>query len=98
MSRGKELLKKIDEHIQSGKGKFYGLEFSDTDLRFIRKLLEAQEELIDVGILEHKEYCPSCGKRIRGKYCIGGRVYTPPFCCLCGKPLKPEGGDPPSEE
>lgn len=85
MSRGEELIKKIDEHIKNAGG-LYGLELSDSDLRFIKKVLEVREDLVNTGELDKREYCPSCGKRIRGKYCIGGRTFTPPFCCLCGKP------------
>ncbi len=92
MSRGEELIKKIDEHIKNAGG-LYGLELSDSDLGFIKKVLEVREDLVNTGELDNREYCPSCGKRIRGKYCIGGRTFTPPFCCLCGKPLEPEEGD-----
>ena len=92
MGREEKIIEKIDKRI--GKvGNLCGLEFSDSDLRFIRKLLEVRQDFVNTGELDKREYCPSCGKRIRGKYCIGGRTFTPPFCCLCGKPLKQASGD-----
>lgn len=86
MSRGSELIKEIDEHIKESGG-LYGLEFPDSDLRFIRKVLEARENIINTREQDNKECCPHCGERIRGRYCVGVRIFTPPFCCLCGKTL-----------
>lgn len=88
------VLSKIQEQtikrIHEAGGKAYVVTYPDEVTRILQK--EISEYIEEVGGLDKKEYCPSCGGQIREKYCIGSRTFIPPFCCLCGKPLKSEGG------